>query len=67
MIEKIAQSVKDLRLGQPQGLSNIDDYFATLVKRHHMPHGHAQAVDHWLPAADPGYVHNVRMFCLYRF
>jgi hypothetical protein len=61
MIEEVAQGVEDLSLGQAQGLGDLQDRFATPMKRDDVTDGYLQAVDHGLAAADAFQPDDVRM------
>jgi hypothetical protein len=65
MVEEVTEGVENLGLSQSQGLGDLGCRFATLMKRGHVPDGHAQAVDHRLAAADAFKPDNVRMLSLH--
>ena len=64
VVEKIAQGVEHLGLGDAQRLGTIDNRFALPAQRNHVAHGHAQAVDDRLAAANSFQAHDVRVFGL---
>jgi hypothetical protein len=67
MVEEITQRVEDLGLGNAQGLGDVEDRFALLMERDHVPDGHAQSINHRLAAADAFQPDDVRVFGLNRF
>ena len=52
MIEEVAEGVENLGFGDARRLGDLQDRFAAPVERDHVADGHAQAVNHWLAAAD---------------
>jgi hypothetical protein len=65
MVAEVTERAKNLGLGQSQGLGDSGNRLAALMKRGHVPDRYAQAVDHWLAAADAFDPDNVRMLRLH--
>ncbi len=52
VIEEIAQTVNNLRLGDVQSVSNFQDRFAAKIESGDMANGDSQTVDEWFPSTD---------------
>src|SRR5262245_7768322 len=64
MIEKVAESVEDLRLGQVQGVSNLHDCLTAKIERGDMAHRNTEPIDDGFAAAHAILPDNMRMFGL---
>src|SRR5260370_31949754 len=65
MVEEVTERVENLGLSQTQGLDNVGNRLAALMKGRDVADGHAQAVDYRLPAADAFEPANMRMLSLH--